>query len=183
MILASSVKAVEAGALYHLGSTVLWWSSLIGWATCFLAAIALQTCNLGRDIPRNLRRVRDYLLADLPSYNRPGGSSKRAILGQPVSIREHLSWKVARAVAALSSVVSLSSTFYALMKGVETSIKVVYTWVAFQVCWLLLRTLAYYTIPNSSATNTVSLTSEAWDKSSPLSRLCALRLLLAASIQ
>jgi hypothetical protein len=183
MILASSVKVVEAAVLYHYGSKVLWWSGLIGWATCFLAAVALQTCNLGRDIPRNIRRVRDYLLADLPSYNRPGGISKKIILGQPVSVREHLSWKVAWAVSALSSVVGLIITFYALTKDIETSTKVVHTWAAFQACWLLLRTLAYYTIPDSSATNTVSLSSKAWDISSPFSRLRALRLLLAASIQ
>jgi hypothetical protein len=183
MILASTVKVVEAVVLYRLGSTVLWWSSIIGWAVCFLIACALQAFNLGRDIPRNIRRVRDHLLADLPSYNRPGGDSKKVILDQPVSVREHVAWKVAWAIAALSNAVSLSVTFYALTNSLESITKVVYAWVVFQICWLLLRTIAYYTIPDSIATNTVSLNTETWDVSSHLSRLRVLRLLLAASIQ
>jgi hypothetical protein len=183
MILVSAVKLLEAAALFRLGSRVLWWSTLVGWAICFMAAGFLQVFNLGRDIPSNIRRVQDHLLADLPSYNRPGGSWKRIILGHPVSAREHLGWRCAWAIAFLASGASLGATFYALSKGTESDERVVYTWVAFQIGWLLLRTSAYYTIPDSVASTTVNLTVESWRQSTPLSRLRAFRLLIAASLK
>src|SRR4051794_12955692 len=65
MIPASCVKITEAVVLYHLGSVLLWFSSLVGWAAGFLAAVTLQACCLGRDVSYGVRRTRNYLAADL----------------------------------------------------------------------------------------------------------------------
>lgn len=95
MIIASSLKLTEAVTLYRLGSVILWWSNIIGWAMCFSMAILLQALNSGRDTHNNLHETADFLVGDLPSFKRLGGSGKRIILGQPISVRKSLLWRTA----------------------------------------------------------------------------------------
>jgi hypothetical protein len=134
------------------------------------------------DNPKNIRHTADFLIGKLPSYNRSGGSSKRIILGQPISIRGNLLWKAAWTVGALSNLIGIGITFYALTKETEASTKVMYAWVSFQIGWLALRSISYHIIPDASGTDNEDMTSQPWKQTSTLSRARILRLLLAASI-
>jgi hypothetical protein len=182
MILASTVKLVEIITLHRLGSQVLWWSSALGWILCFTAAVILQCCNAARDNPKNIRSTADFLIGKLPSYNRTGGSSKRIILGQPISIRGNPLWRLTWIVGALSNLVGISVTFYALTKEMEASTKVMYAWVSFQAGWLVLRSIAYHIIPDASGAYNENMAPQSWKKASSFSRTRTLRLLLATSI-
>jgi hypothetical protein len=131
---------------------------------------------------QNIRSTADFLIGKLPSYNRTGGSSKRIILGQPISVRGNPLWRLTWIAGALSNLVGIGATFYALTKEMEASTKVMYAWVSFQAGWLVLRSIAYHIIPNASGAYNENMTPQSWKKASSLSRTRTLRLLLVTSI-
>lgn len=84
--------------------------------------------------------------------------------------------------ASFSSTVGIGISFYALVNNGEQSTRVVYLWLAFQVFWVFLRTLAYHIIPDASGVPNVNLTSQRLEYVSAISRMRVLRLLLIASL-
>lgn len=182
ILMASLLKATEAFTLYRMGSVILWWSNFVGWAVCFVAALLLHASNSGRDTHNNIRSTADFLLGELPSYKHIGGSDKRIILGQPVSVRQGLCWRLAWIAGAVANMVGLGITFYVLAEKIEQSATIVYVWLAFQILWLVLRTLAYHVIPDASGALNINLSSQLLECASADLRIRVLRLLLAASL-
>ncbi|KAK0620988.1 hypothetical protein B0T14DRAFT_522527 [Immersiella caudata] len=182
LIAASMVKASEAIVLFKMGSNYLWWSNMLGSACCLTFAVILQALNLGRDTHRNLQNTADFLIGDLPSYQRIGSLNRKIILAQPVSVRKSRLWRGAWAAGVIANSVGVGITFYVLVKELEGSIDLVYVWMGFQILWVLLRTFVYHIIPDSTGPLNINLTSQKLESIPESLQARVLRLLLAASL-
>ncbi|KAI9860337.1 MAG: hypothetical protein M1813_006226 [Trichoglossum hirsutum] len=146
VILCSSLKIVEALTLWHLQAHVLWYITLVGWGHAFLSAIILQTLRLGRD--DNRRHTASDLIAGILPTPLHHGDNGKIVLGVPFNVRRSLFWRCLLGLGAISNGVGIVGSF--LYVGKQTS-RVVYTWIAFQVFFLVCRPVVYYFVEGATA--------------------------------
>lgn len=173
---ASAIKLLESYALFRLGSSRLWFLTALPWCYGLVAAIVLHVLNLSQKA-LSLSQM-DLIAGELPSPLLPGGVGK-LVLNLPINIRRHPTWKVALGTGALVNTASLLWIFVILRSQPE---QVVYVWVAFQVVWMLLRTVVY-TVAAAESQHDGIIISESWDIASIRSRRRAVLLMMGLSKQ
>ncbi|KAL4888805.1 hypothetical protein BDV59DRAFT_196169 [Aspergillus ambiguus] len=159
----SLAKLVEVVVLRAVGSRRIWVWTMVGWAHAFAAAVLLQTTGLGRDDATKRTR---HLVAGtpLPSALRAGEQGK-IVLGIPANVRRHVLWRTVLAAAGVGvNLAGLLGTFTSL-DGEPTA--ALYVWIAFQIFWLVLRSVVYYFAPGGTAVQQGLMASRTWETASP----------------
>lgn len=146
--LLSLIKVVEIVVLWNLGARVLCWSTLLPWLFFFISAAILQYLNLSRGYNKGMRNGElDILFGELPPIVK-GGGNRKLLLGAPRNFRQHFLWYSTWTVGIIVCAVCLVTT-YALL-GRQKS-QVVYTWLCFQIAFMLLRTFVFQLAESSDA--------------------------------
>lgn len=172
-LLLSLAKLIEVFVLRAIGSRRVWVWTMVGWAHAFAAAVLLQTTGLGRDDATKRTR---HLVAGtpLPSALQVGEHGK-IVLGIPANIRRHVLWRAVLGAAGVGvNLAGLLGTFTSLDGEPDRAL---YVWIAFQVFWLILRSVVYYFAPGGTAVQQGLMTSRTWETASPDDREQVLLLL------
>ncbi|KAL5363468.1 hypothetical protein BJX96DRAFT_155764 [Aspergillus floccosus] len=162
-LLLSLAKLIEVFVLRAIGSRRIWAWTMVGWAHAFAAAVFLQTTGMGRDDATKRTR---HLVAGtpLPSALQVGEHGK-IVLGIPANIRRHVLWRTVLGAAGVGvNLAGLLGTFTSLDSEPD---RVLYVWIAFQVLWLVLRSVVYYFAPGGTAVQQGLMTSRTWKNASP----------------
>lgn len=176
ILLCSLLKLLEVACLYRMGSTSLWYWTMIGWGYTFLAAVIIQARGLSRDNAR--RATRDILAGSLPSPLHTGGDDGKLVLGMPANVRRHFIWRSLRGLGVFFYAAEIFGIFLQLTN--ETS-RVTYVWIGFQVLWLASRTIIHYYVEGAAAARQGIIVSQPWELSSRGEQWRALTVLDQAS--
>lgn len=171
----SIVKIVESFILWKLDAKALSWITALPWAHFFIAALILQTLNISQSYTTDDKSEVDVLAGELPTAKTLGGERK-ILLHIPKNFRHHLLWRLMWIIGCLVCIPTLISTY--LLLGNATPITV-YSWIGFQLIWLLLRLILYHVLSSSDNLEFPGLMGEEWNSLTPESKKRAVRLLFA----
>lgn len=178
LVLAFSIlKLSEVVTLQRLGSTSLHWFTAVPWAYGLLCGTALVMSGLSRDAMS--ARTGDIIAGRLPSALHLGGDGK-ILIGLPDNVRRNIFWKFMWYLYSLAAMVGVFGTFLVLTRHPPA---VVYTWMAFQILWLCMRTVIYYFVESAVGARQGLVVSRTWDESSYEMRNRVFRLCIALSKQ
>jgi hypothetical protein len=138
----SALKIVEIFVLWELGARNLCWTTAIPWAHFFLAALILQGLEISQGYRKSNKSEVDILAGKLPTAKTLGGERK-ILLETPRNYRHHPLWTVMWIIGCLVCIPTLIATY--LQLGNQAPVTV-YSWVAFQLLWLLLRLVLYHVL-------------------------------------
>ena len=137
----SLIKILESVTLWEYGATQLYWITGLNWVFFFISAAILQTFGQSREYNDYVTFGQTDLLAgELPTPQMEGEGC-RILLGVPKNVRLGAAWRVVWVVRGLLCCASLLATYVLL--GNETTL-IVYIWTAFQVLWLILRSVFFH---------------------------------------
>ncbi|KAF7324987.1 hypothetical protein MKEN_00541100 [Mycena kentingensis (nom. inval.)] len=137
---ASAAKLAEFYALLRLGASATAVLTSIPWAFFFLGALFLR---IFYDSRGSVYGRLDLVAGQLPADPNPGGA-RIVVLGASRDPRTQLGWRFFWGTGAVVTAASVVGTYISLSDAPRNTI---FIWAAFQILWLLLRTLVHYTLP------------------------------------
>jgi len=170
-------KLLEVFVLQKMNAGMLYWVTGLNWFYFFVSARLLLYMQLSRGYGRDLDNSGrlDIMAGKLPSTRHPGGAC-RILLSAPGNFRQHVLWKIVWALGAVISIVSIVSCFVLLASCPP---RVVYTWVGFQVLWLLCRSLFFHFAEGTDSFSGPTVLEIGWGELSPGLKRRVLELVLA----
>lgn len=135
------VKLVESVVLYRAGAIRLSWVTSVSWFYFLLAALILQFTGLSREVgePKAGAIRMDVVEGDIPR-TQSRGEKRRVLLDIPLSVRQHMLWKVVWGFGSIVVGYSLIDLYISLTR---LSRKPVTFWAGFQTMWLAFRIVFY----------------------------------------
>jgi hypothetical protein len=172
-------KVIELYVLYVLGAGLLTWVVGLNWFYFFISALVLQSMELSRGYRRDFETNNrcDILAGQLPSTRSPAGACK-ILLGLPGNFRRHIFWRIVWFFGIAVGSVSVVACYMLLSTAGP---KAAYTWIGFQVFWLVCRSIFYHVSEATSKDIYPNQKGQKWDNLSQSMRRRVLKLLTALS--
>jgi hypothetical protein len=172
-------KVVELYVLYVLGAGLLTWVVGLNWFYFFISALVLQSMELSRGYRRDFETNGrcDILAGQLPSTRSPAGACK-ILLGLPGNFRRHILWKIVWFFGIAVCSVSVIASYLLLSTAGP---RAAYTWIGFQVFWLVCRSIFYHVSEATSKDIYPAQKGQKWDNLSQSMRRRVLNLLMVLS--
>lgn len=139
-ILVTLLKVPELYVLYHFGARGVLLAMTVTWIYFFAAAVILQYMQLSRGYEKHAHTDVDVLAGNMPMLGRPAGQF-RILLGAPGNFRHHILWKLTWLVGGVINTASLVICYFLLSSCPS---RVVIAWTAFQVLWVLSRSIFFH---------------------------------------
>ncbi|KAG4411944.1 hypothetical protein IFR04_014918 [Cadophora malorum] len=147
-LMISVLKISETYTLWRYGARRLCWISSSSWLYFFTVSIVLLQRRISRGYGKNFDNGRsDILTGQLPAARKKGGE-RVVLLGVPRNFRHHILWRISWTIGSMVSAASLITTYIFLS---QADVTVTYIWVAFQILWLVLRSIYFHVAQGTNA--------------------------------
>jgi hypothetical protein len=140
-LLVSLLKVSEIYVLWRFDARPLCWTSSCSWLYFFTVSAILLQQKISREYGKNFDNGKlDILTGQLPTARKKGGE-RAVLLGAPRNFRHHILWRVVWAIGSILCATSLVISYVVLSRA---DVTITYIWVAFQVLWLVLRSIFFH---------------------------------------